>query len=166
MNPRRSWWKVPSTLCEDSAGLETTAEGSGPLHHPGRPLRSSEVCRVAPRAHVSGRAPEMSFLSACQAPRLPFKPCYPDAGAEASINQGCAFAPPCDELKYNASDPLGFQNFTGRCSGRFPVLVSIVDVLAVPSDLPAGEYVLGFRYDSEMTAQVWQSCADVTIIGA
>jgi hypothetical protein len=97
---------------------------------------------------------------------LPFKPCYPDAGAEASINQGCAFAPPCDELKYNASDPLGFQNFTGRCSGRFPVLVSIVDVLAVPSDLPAGEYVLGFRYDSEMTAQVWQSCADVTIIGA
>lgn len=95
---------------------------------------------------------------------LPFKPCYPDAALDDPINKDCAFAPPCVEERYNASDPHGFQNFTGRCSGRFPVLVSIVDALAVPADLPEGDYVLGFRYDAEMTAQIWQSCSDVTVV--
>ena len=73
------------------------------------------------------------------------------------------FAPPCPERTYNATSHWGFQNFTGDCSGRFPVLVSIVDVLAVPADLLPGDYILGFRYDSEMTAQVWQQCADLEI---
>jgi len=73
---------------------------------------------------------------------------------------------PCNERMYNASDPIGFLNYTGFCSGRFPVLVSIVDVLTLPDNLAPGPYVLGFRYDSEMTAQVWQSCADITIVVA
>lgn len=38
----------------------------------------------------------------------------------------------------------------------------IVDKVAVPK-MPAGEYVIGFRWDSEQTPQVWQSCGDVTI---
>ena len=33
----------------------------------------------------------------------------------------------------------------------------------VPADLPLGEYALGFRWDCETSAQVWQSCADITI---
>ena len=33
----------------------------------------------------------------------------------------------------------------------------------VPTDLPPGKYVLGFRYDCEMTSQVWSSCADIQI---
>jgi len=40
---------------------------------------------------------------------------------------------------------------------------SVVDVLKVPSNLPAGKYVLGWRYDCESTAQVWSNCADITL---
>merc|ERR550514_909981 len=37
------------------------------------------------------------------------------------------------------------------------------DPLRVPEHLEPGEYVLGFRWDCESSAQVWQSCADVKI---
>ena len=40
---------------------------------------------------------------------------------------------------------------------------AIEDMLIVPNELPAGEYVLGWRWDAEMTSQVWSSCADITI---
>ena len=53
------------------------------------------------------------------------------------------------------------RNTTG--SGRFPWDVSIVDWLLVPAHLEPGDYVLGFRWDCEATAQVWSSCADVTV---
>lgn len=39
----------------------------------------------------------------------------------------------------------------------------VLDVLKVPSELPAGDYVLGWRYDCEGTAQVWSNCADITL---
>jgi len=39
----------------------------------------------------------------------------------------------------------------------------VLDVVKVPADLPPGEYVLGWRYDCEATAQVWQNCADITL---
>jgi len=39
----------------------------------------------------------------------------------------------------------------------------VLDVVQVPSHLPAGEYVLGWRYDCEATAQVWSNCADITL---
>ena len=41
--------------------------------------------------------------------------------------------------------------------------VLILDTLVVPADLEPGEWVLGLRWDCEKSAQVWQSCADVTI---
>eukprot|EP01052_Picozoa_sp_SAG31_P004143 SAG31_NODE_169_length_21415_cov_29.765338_5_plen_59_part_00 len=40
--------------------------------------------------------------------------------------------------------------------------ITMYDYLRVPDVLP-GEYVLGFRWDCESSAQVWQACADVTI---
>jgi len=39
----------------------------------------------------------------------------------------------------------------------------VVDQVRVPSNIPAGDYYLSFRWDSEQTPQVWSSCADVTI---
>ena len=42
---------------------------------------------------------------------------------------------------------------------------SMVDRVEVPSDLPLGEYTLSWRWDSELTNQVWQSCADIEIVG-
>lgn len=38
----------------------------------------------------------------------------------------------------------------------------IVDKVLVPN-VPAGDYVLSFRWESEQTPQVWSSCSDVTI---
>ena len=43
---------------------------------------------------------------------------------------------------------------------------AVEDELRVPreEELPAGDYVLGWRWDAEMTSQVWSSCADITIV--
>jgi len=41
---------------------------------------------------------------------------------------------------------------------------SVLDELKVPSELPAGRYVLGWRYDCEGTAQVWSNCADIELV--
>jgi hypothetical protein len=49
--------------------------------------------------------------------------------------------------------------------GSYPQGV-IEDTVLLPKDLPAGDYVLGWRYDCEETAQIWQSCADVAIAAA
>ena len=67
------------------------------------------------------------------------------------------FPPPCAETVDRK------VNDTGVCSGRFPYDVNIVDTLAIPADTPPGKYVLGLRWDCEKSAQVWSSCADVTI---
>ena len=50
------------------------------------------------------------------------------------------------------------------CAGHEFHEYSIEDLLKVPTDLPAGEYVLGWRWDCEMTSQIWSSCADITIV--
>lgn len=42
----------------------------------------------------------------------------------------------------------------------------IIDVVQIPEDLSAGEYLLSWRWDSEQTPQVWTQCADVTITDA
>jgi len=43
---------------------------------------------------------------------------------------------------------------------------AIVDKFQIPKDLPAGEYLLSWRWDSEQTPQVWTHCADITITSA
>jgi len=53
------------------------------------------------------------------------------------------------------TDPLPGANFHEY---------AIEDELRVPTDLPPGEYVLGWRWDAEMTSQVWSSCADITLL--
>ena len=41
--------------------------------------------------------------------------------------------------------------------------LEIVDRVQIPSDLPEGDYVLGWRWDCEQSNQIWMSCSDVTI---
>ena len=41
---------------------------------------------------------------------------------------------------------------------------AIRDIVKIPATLKAGRYVLGWRYDCEATAQVWENCADVTLV--
>jgi hypothetical protein len=40
---------------------------------------------------------------------------------------------------------------------------NVADVVKIPANIPPGDYILGFRYDCEATAQVWSNCADVVI---
>jgi len=51
----------------------------------------------------------------------------------------------------------------GACSGDWTAGV-IADQVRIPPTLKPGQYVLGWRYDCEETAQVWQNCADVNIV--
>eukprot|EP00656_Telonema_subtile_P019305 TRINITY_DN20579_c0_g1_i3.p2 TRINITY_DN20579_c0_g1~~TRINITY_DN20579_c0_g1_i3.p2 ORF type:complete len:210 (-),score=52.90 TRINITY_DN20579_c0_g1_i3:351-980(-) len=79
----------------------------------------------------------------------PCEPCPGTAGSDCSrCDNGAtpSFEPPC----------AGCQGSTHKHAIR--------DVLQVPKELPAGKYVLGWRYDCEATAQVWSNCADVTLV--
>ena len=40
----------------------------------------------------------------------------------------------------------------------------IEDYVRVPSTIAPGDYVLGWRWDCETSSQVWQACADLTIV--
>jgi len=40
------------------------------------------------------------------------------------------------------------------------------DSIVVPSDITAGDYVLGWRWDCEHSSQIWHSCSDITIVDA
>lgn len=107
----------------------------------------------------------------------------PGPSTRANPLPGClAFPAPCPWDTYNtsglvpcpgtegedeaAAGKLGSGrcdgNGMGQCSSDWVVGV-ISDHVLIPGDLPAGEYVLGWRWDCEETAQIWQNCADVII---
>ena len=54
-------------------------------------------------------------------------------------------------------------NGMSQCSSDWVVGV-ISDHVILPKNLAPGDYVLGWRWDCEETAQIWQNCADVTIV--
>lgn len=41
---------------------------------------------------------------------------------------------------------------------------SIVDTVRVPADVAPGAYLVSWRWDCEQTTQIWQNCADITIV--
>ena len=51
-------------------------------------------------------------------------------------------------LRYNVPRYKGGAESMGHCSGNL-IDAAIVDQVLVPEDLPAGEYVVGFRWDCE-----------------
>merc|ERR1712032_811782 len=75
---------------------------------------------------------------------------------------GWEFSPPCHEPGYPDHPPKPWQQ-EGHCSGVWTNNITMYDYLRVPEHLKPGEYVLGFRWDCEASAQVWQSCADVRV---
>jgi len=68
-----------------------------------------------------------------------------------------SFPPPCKNHSWCTNDQDGY------CSGLH-CAPEIVDFVEIPANLPAGEYVLGWRWDCEQSTQIWQSCSDVTIV--
>ena len=90
---------------------------------------------------------------------LPGEGTYCKAGAPC---KPCPQTPGSDCSRCDNNAPM----YTGKPA--FPPLLpgaagcdhfhAIRDVLKIPADLPAGRYVLGWRYDCEATAQVWSNC--------
>ena len=67
---------------------------------------------------------------------------------------------PCGSGYPGGNTPESFPNPFGKPNmGKH---TAIQDLVRVPK-LPAGEYVVGFRWDCETSSQVWSSCADITI---
>lgn len=92
------------------------------------------------------------------------KPCPGTAGSDCTTcdnDPAPSFEPPCDESKI----PGLCSGNQGYGMGGVPAgPVSVVDSIVLPTDLPPGPYVLGWRLDCEATAQVWSNCADVQIV--
>jgi hypothetical protein len=119
-----------------------------------------------PAARVStGTVPAGSMWT-----RNPIPAC---GGLEDKISLG-AFNTACGEPQFDAPVPGVFGFGGGACGSSLPGTkckpaqfekqsfnFGIVDKVMVPD--VEGEYVLGFRWESEQTPQVWTSCADVTI---
>ena len=61
-----------------------------------------------------------------------------------------------------SADPSIFPDPLGDADNFHAFAVE--DELRVPRELPTGDYVLGWRWDAEMTSQVWSTCADITIV--
>jgi len=84
-------------------------------------------------------------------------------GAHAWSFYGASTAPVCEEsaaCKDSATTPAPG---VCKCSGEWNDAVDIMDHVVIPHSLPAGEYVLGWRWDCEESTQIWTSCSDVTI---
>ena len=38
------------------------------------------------------------------------------------------------------------------------------DLVQVPEDIPAGRYILSFRWECQYSPQIWSSCANIDIV--
>mmetsp|Transcript_20430 Transcript_20430/g.53178 ORF Transcript_20430/g.53178 Transcript_20430/m.53178 type:complete len:419 (-) Transcript_20430:197-1453(-) len=115
----------------------------------------------------SGTIPEGSTWRKCPLPRGPW----------SWDMSGPSFEPVCEESEACKSMTSGSRPkclgpdapCTCKCSGDgigdLPQL-EIVDKVHIPATLPAGKYVVGWRWDCEESTQVWASCADVEIVAA
>ena len=60
--------------------------------------------------------------------------------------------------------PTGVQYESSWNEGIDAGPFKMVDRLKVPELIESGEYMLSWRWDCEETPQVWNSCADITIV--
>lgn len=73
---------------------------------------------------------------------------------------GEGFQPLCED---NGIDKVGNQH---SCTSEWgPYNLEIVDMVAMPENIPPGPYIVGFRWDCEESNQIWASCSDIDIIG-
>lgn len=80
---------------------------------------------------------------------------------------GASFAPLCDESPectgaVRKKAPFMTCQCSGEGVGDIPTL-EIVDRVMIPKGLPAGEWVISWRWDCEESTQIWNSCADVIV---
>lgn len=79
----------------------------------------------------------------------------PNIGPGPDGKEHWEFPPPCYEPGYPNHPPPNWMD-EGQCTGVWMTNITIYDYLRVPEHLTPCDYVLGFRWDCESSAQVWQ----------
>jgi len=115
-------------------------------------------------------------------PNVRKDPCDYNVTAKDGPGHHCAWThcPGCGAPHYAADEScpdVCSKHYPGTPDGRTPVLpfpdpvggidthkFSIEDTVIVPEEIPAGKYVLAWRWDCEHSSQVWGTCADITIV--
>ena len=154
-------------LCRDEPGQVTEACFQR------MPLKFASDTQVL--QHINGtkyevplvKTVEGTFPASSEWARVPFPECKAEPCTEAphvcqatrGLNDICA------ELAFPEPIPnthgFGHNNDTSVEDGFHDY--DIVDQVVVPADLPAGDYLLSWRWDCEQTQQIWQNCADIRI---
>lgn len=80
--------------------------------------------------------------------------CYARCDGSAS-SKALGHCPGATQFAEPVPDISGF--------GKYSWPWSVLDTVKVPSELPAGRYLLSWRWDCEESTQVWQNCADVIV---
>jgi len=130
------------------------------------------------------RISEGTYPQGSQWTRNPIPACSGVYGG-AERKKGCdkpQFQPPTWSPGLEGVAGPGLYGFgMGRCNSSLPETqcgaeeyrfwqqrfdFEVVDLVQVPEDLPEGRYVLSFRHDAEETPQIWNSCADIEVVGA
>jgi hypothetical protein len=113
------------------------------------------------------RTAEGTFPHGSQWTRNPIPACNaPDGGYWSDPGLDCAntplgtqFGPPAPA---SGRRLFGFGQSVAYYDRMFPW--TVVDRLRVPKHLEPGKYVVSWRWDSEQTWQVWNTCADVHVV--
>ena len=79
----------------------------------------------------------------------------PNIGPGPDGKEHWEFPPPCYEPGYPNHPPPNWMD-EGQCTGVWMTNITMYDYLRVPEHLTPCDYVLGFRWDCESSAQVWQ----------
>merc|ERR1711865_115208 len=101
--------------------------------------------------------PGSAYCPGCGAPRYLSDGACPCQGQYTDVNISLT----CPSVPAAAGSDLDFT--PDPAPGYNSASYALEDGLVVPLDIASGEYVLSYRWDCEMTSQIWQSCADITI---
>ena len=98
--------------------------------------------------------PGKAYCPGCGAPHFGSDGACPCKGQYSEVNMSltCPVVPP------QAGSDLGFT--PDPAPGHSQTSYALEDGLKVPTHIAPGEYVLSYRWDCEMTSQIWQSCAE------
>jgi hypothetical protein len=92
--------------------------------------------------------------------------CHTPGNCSSGACEPCPETPGSDCSRCDNGGPRSFPLPEGCDEDCYRQQPAVLDVVQVPADLAPGNYILGFRYDCEATAQVWSNCADIVVAAA
>ena len=152
-----AYFQAPLSSSESarrSSSQRNAAPHQGHVHRPG---------------HAAGGAWSMLPIPPTWLPALPWRRLQWEHGLVDGQNDRAqarqmAIAHAATTAHAPRSSPRASRTSDATATAARPLSPAVLDVVRIPKDLPAGDYVLGWRYDCEATAQVWSNCADVKLV--